>query len=400
MDVSVIIPTHGRPGRVAACVGRLAQQRFAADRYEVLVGLDGPDPASARAAAEAWGDSPAALRVVAGPREGLNATRNRLLSLARGRYILSLNDDVLPAADLIRRHVEAHRQAETRHGQAIIVGYSPFVRPAGASVLDVLTAETSMVFFYDQMCVRPGGARSVQVDGRLSVSGASAAAEGGNVAGDASGDGAGGAGQDGASFAADDPSGVAPDGCVARRGAWHDWGFRHCFGLNFSVSLDAVRDVGGFVAIPLAYGYDDIELAWRLRERFRMPVLFRPGAFAPHDHRYRARDLLEREQRLGRAAWAFAAVNPHFTCEVFGRDIRSDEEVQYARQFMVRERPMVRRLEGSFLALESMPASALAGPHREALITMLYEHHLPLKRWYWRAGLLAAAGASVPAALW
>jgi CheY-like chemotaxis protein len=32
--------------------------------------------------------------------------------------------------------------------------------------------------------------------------------------------------------------------------------------------------VGGWTAFPLAYGYDDIEIAWRLRERFDTPVLY------------------------------------------------------------------------------------------------------------------------------
>src|SRR6185503_17009447 len=99
-----------------------------------------------------------------------------------------------------------------------------------------------------------------------------------------------------------------------------DWGFRHCWGLNFSAPMQAVRAVGGFTAFPMAYGYDDIELAFRLQRRFEMPVLYRPGALAEHDHRYLPEDVLRRERQLGQAAWRFAGLNPEFARTVFGRD--------------------------------------------------------------------------------
>jgi glycosyltransferase involved in cell wall biosynthesis len=335
MDVSVIIPTYQRPERLGACLRALAGQRLAAGTFEVLVGLDGPDAASQDSAAGAWQGS-AGLEVVTCRRQGYNGVRNELLRRARGRLMVSLNDDVLPEPGFLEAHAAAHRATAGR--PVIVSGYSPFRIPPGDTLFDRLARETSMVFFYDQM--------------------------------------------------------IAPASPFhASRPADHDWGFRHCWGLNFSAPLAAVREVGGFTAFPLCYGYDDIEIAFRLRARFGTPVLFRPEARADHDHRYGPRDVLDREFKLGGTAWRFAAVNPAFGLEVFGRDIRSRDELEYSRSFIERERKAAERLERSFLDLTGIPAAAVSGPDATRLVNLIYEQHLLLKRWWWRKGLLAAASS-------
>jgi glycosyltransferase involved in cell wall biosynthesis len=341
-DVSVLIPTFRRPDKLAACIGHLARQTLDPGRFEVLVGVDGPDAASAAAALRGWTDDASAparggLRVFEYPREGYNAVRNRLLAEARGATLVSMNDDVTPAPDFLEVH-HREQQAAIRRGQAAIVtGYSPFKVCADDSLFDRVVRETSMVFFYHRM-VEPGRG-----------------------------------------------------GAASCREPLHDWGFRHCWGLNFSCPLGAVRDAGGFIAFPRLYGYDDIEIAWRLRRQSGMPVLFRPEALAEHDHRYSPRDVLEREHNLGVTAWHFARRQPGFCQEVFGRDIRSPDEVAYSRQFVARESRAAERLGATFESLASIPADAVGGPHAPAVINVLYEQHLLLKRWTWRRGYLEAA---------
>jgi hypothetical protein len=349
VDLSVIIPTYRRPAKLAACVAALARQTLPAERFELLVGLDGPDAQSEAAALAAWreaggGDS---LHVITCERRGYNAVRNRLLLQARGRYMVSLNDDVVPEPQFLATHLREQQAAEGLERPAIITGYSPFRRWGGEMLFDRLVRETSMVFFYDQM-----------------------------IEGDRHGE----------------PQSSQP---VPRRAADHDWGFRHCWGMNFSAPMHMVREVGMFTAVPLAYGYDDIELAWRLQQRFGTPVLFRPEARAEHDHRYVPAEVLMREHKLGEAAWHFAAISPVFAAAVFGRDIRSQEELEYSRAFVQRQESPARRLEASFLALGDRPAAALDGPHACQTLNLAYQQHLPLKRCMWRRGLLAAAAAEV-----
>ncbi len=334
VDLTAVIPTRGRPHKVAACVAALSRQTLDPDSYEVLIGLDGEDPQTRRSAEEAWPDPAGSLRVVTCPREGLNRVRNRLLETCRGRTIVSLNDDVLPVPAFLETHLRAQREAEQAGRPAIVVGRSPWVRHEPDRLFDRLVRETSMVFFYDRM--------------------------------------------DGA-----DPG--------------RDWGFRHAWGLNMSMPAAALAEAGGWTAFPMEYGYDDIEIAWRLR----LPVLYRPEALAPHDHRMEPRGYLEREFALGRAAWLFARRSPRFGRDVFGRDVAGADEIEYSRAFIERERAAAAAALGPFLGLTDMPADSLSGPHAQALLTMLYQQHLPLKRWMWRAGLLAAAEGRPPgAAAW
>jgi len=176
-----------------------------------------------------------------------------------------------------------------------------------------------------------------------------------------------------------------------------DVGYRNCFGLNFSAPMGAVKEVGGFQFFPFTYGYDDIELAFKLQRRFGMPVLFRPEAVAVHDHRYFARDILRREYQLGRAAWLFARENPEFGLAVFGRDITIPQEISYSREHLERERVHATRLEDGFLLLDDLPAGAVDGEYAPQLIMLIYQQHVALKRYVWRQGLVAAA-AGGPAA--
>lgn len=318
---SVLIPTRGRARLLGRCLDRLGRQEGSAP-FEVLIGIDGPD-AETEAMASAAGPG---VRFIPCARGGLMAVRERLVAEARGRLMISINDDVEPCAGFVAAHVGAHDEAERRiGGPAVVVGDSPWVVPAGDTLFDRLVRETSMIFFYDRM--------------------------------------------------RDDPD------------PWRDWGFRHCWGLNFSAPLGLVREVGGFRGFPFAYGYEDIELGFRLQERYGAPVLFRPAARAEHHHRYGPEDVLRREFQLGRAAWLFAEAAPAFTRAVFGRDLRTAGELAYSREFLVREEGLAARLRESFLTISTLPPESVSS----GALALVYQQHLALKRWMWRAGLLDAA---------
>jgi glycosyltransferase involved in cell wall biosynthesis len=341
MDISVIIPTRERPAKLAECLRRLRSQTIEAGgglggTFEVLVGIDGPDGVTAPAAEGAWSTAgQGELHIIECPRGGLAATRNCLLERARGKWVVSINDDVYAEPGFLRAHARAHVDALERGRPAVIVGDSPWRVFGDDAVFDRLVRETSMIFFYDRMY----------------------AAEGRR----------------------------APE-----RGGGRDWGFRHCFGLNHSVSAGALKEIGGYAVFPATYGYEDTEAAWRLRERFGMPVLFRPDAVAVHDHRYSPSDYLEREEKLGHAAWGFAQQSPGCARDMFGRDITSAQEIGYSREFVAREAKTAERLRHTLVGMASIPAGTIAGPHTHELVNALYEQHLLLKRWLWRRGLVRA----------
>jgi GT2 family glycosyltransferase len=334
VDLSVIIPTFGRPAKAAACVRALAAQSLAPDRYEVLVGLDGPDLATVSALRAAWpADRGESLRVAEFSKRGQAAVRNALLRVAAGRTLVFLNDDMIPGPGHLEAHLGAQTERERVGKPALVIGDSPWVVHRPDRLFDRLVRETSMVFFYNVM----------------------------NTA-------------------------------ESRAERERDWGFRHAWLLNLSAPAGPVREAGGFTVFPSTYGYEDDELAWRMAEKFAAPVLYRPEALARHDHRMEPRDYLEREYKLGFAAWGFARAAPACAGAMFRRDVTSAEEVAYSRQFVDRERGTAERLERSFLALADRPAGAVGDD--PSILNLVYEQHLLLKRWHWRRGLADAAAQS------
>lgn len=164
--------------------------------------------------------------------------------------------------------------------------------------------------------------------------------------------------------------------------------YRHAVGLNFSFNTADARRLGGFADFPHTYGYEDIEMAWKLNRHANAQIVFSPDARADHDHRYQPRDVARREYNLGRAAWLIAGFSPDFAAELFGRDIRSDDELLYTQQFLRHQRADAARIEHRFLTLDQQPAD----PSRPACESERdAEHWVMLKRYLWRWGLWDAA---------
>lgn len=342
-DISVLIPTRGRPAELARCLEHLSRQTLTLDRYEVLVGVDGPDEASTRACEPARRSTGLRLDVVPCPRLGVGGVKNELLPRARGRFLVFTNDDVYAEPGFLDAHLKAQREAQkSTPAGAMVLGDTPWVVAQPDRLFDRLVRETSMVFFYDQM---PGASDAL--------------------------------GQ----TEAYDPS--------------IDWGFRHAWNLNLSAPASAVRSVGGFYRDETnLYGYEDLELAWKLTRSLGMPVLFRPDARGSHDHRYEPEGYLARERRLGHAAFGFALACPDCARATFGRDVAANEEVAYCGEFLTREARAASRLSESFRALAAVPATAVSGAYERTLVRTIYEQHLLLKRYSWRQGLMAAASGA------
>lgn len=165
--------------------------------------------------------------------------------------------------------------------------------------------------------------------------------------------------------------------------------YRDCYGLNMSAPTRLALDTGGFPDMRDAYGYDDTELAHRLIAAGAAMVI-EPNALVTHDHRYTPTDVLKREYLLGRSAWAYAELNPGFTRDLFGRDIRDRAELDHAARFLDRERRDAVRVQSRFLALVSI-APLPDTPDTPALLATLADSWTLLKRYMWRQGLLAAS---------
>ena len=328
MRVAVCIPTHQRLGALARCVGALAHQTAARSQYDIIVGIDGPDTGEAAAIAAIDPDA----RVIACPKRGPAATRNTLIDHADAELILWLNDDVVPAPDLVAQHLSRHADLDR---DAMVLGDAPFAITQPDRLFDRLIRETSMVFFYDQMNAAHGD-RDPDHDSK------------------------------------------------------RDWSYRHAWTLNLSMPAEPLRRLGGFTASLAAPAFEDLECAHRLANHAGMPVLYHPEARVVHEHQYEPEQYLARERSLGREAVRLARVAPGCATDLFGRDLLDPRERDAARTIVDRFSRDAARCEPRFLELATMPADAIAGPHAGQLIAMLYQQHLLLKRVRWHEGVLEA----------
>jgi GT2 family glycosyltransferase len=123
--VSVIVPTVGRPGSLARCLAALTAQDVEAP-FEIIVVDDAP-PGSRRAVVPPH----PATRIIDGGGRGPAAARNAGARAATGDVLLFLDDDLVPAPDLVRRHL-AHHDAEA---DLVVLGRSP-PRPPRRGLLE------------------------------------------------------------------------------------------------------------------------------------------------------------------------------------------------------------------------------------------------------------------------
>ncbi len=111
--LSVIVPTHNRPREIVQLVKCLTEQDLDPSLFEVIVVDDG----SRQPACQLLGPLRTAfdLQVITQPTSGPGAARNRAMQLAKADMIVFFNDDAVPAADCLRRHLEVQQASDGKH---------------------------------------------------------------------------------------------------------------------------------------------------------------------------------------------------------------------------------------------------------------------------------------------
>ncbi len=96
--ISVVVPTHNRPGPLRECLESLANQDLSSDRYEVVVVDDGSTGPPVSDVVEEF-QSRCRIRLLAQSRSGPSQARNRGSAAAQGEYLAFTDDDCTPAQD-------------------------------------------------------------------------------------------------------------------------------------------------------------------------------------------------------------------------------------------------------------------------------------------------------------
>jgi len=106
--ISVIIPTYNRAKWLARVIDALLVQTFR--DYEIIVSDDGSVDGTADTVAAVVQSAPVRLTYVTQQNKGAGAARNLGLKHAKGRLVLFIDDDVLPAPNLVEEHARGHEE--------------------------------------------------------------------------------------------------------------------------------------------------------------------------------------------------------------------------------------------------------------------------------------------------
>lgn len=105
-QMSVSLCTYQRRQVLEKCLEAFCRQTVPIGTFELVIVDDGSTDGTRE-----WLDRldlPVPARIIHRPNGGLAAARNSGLTIARGRYVLFVNDDTIPAPDLVERHLAAH----------------------------------------------------------------------------------------------------------------------------------------------------------------------------------------------------------------------------------------------------------------------------------------------------
>ncbi len=118
-DVSVILVAHNRADLVPVVLSHLERQTFPAARYEVVVVDNASSDSTLDTVSRYACGAPVCIRAVRHESGGENAARNLGAREAAGRWLLFLDDDVIPGPALIETHVFAQEQ---HAGKSCVLG--------------------------------------------------------------------------------------------------------------------------------------------------------------------------------------------------------------------------------------------------------------------------------------
>ena len=118
--LSVVVPSHNRCGPLRELLLALSAQSYPADKFEVVVGLDGSTDGSAEMVRSL--DLPYRVAISVHENRGAATARNRGVASATNPIIVFLDDDIAPDVDFLAEHARSHAASSSRHAA---LGYCP-----------------------------------------------------------------------------------------------------------------------------------------------------------------------------------------------------------------------------------------------------------------------------------
>lgn len=110
MRFSVVIPTHNRSEKLKHCLKALADQDYNKSAYEIVIVDDGSTDSTLQVLKIWQKKLPVQLRFFSQSNQGQGVARNKGILEAQGEIILLIGDDIIATPQLLREHDLMHKK--------------------------------------------------------------------------------------------------------------------------------------------------------------------------------------------------------------------------------------------------------------------------------------------------
>lgn len=114
IDTSVIISTYNRVDQLRACLESLVRQTYPTDKFEVIVVIDGSNDGTRELAAGY--NPPYKFRFLEQPNSGQSVALNRGATLAVGKILIFIDDDLIADSSLVAEHTTLQKNHDNTVG--------------------------------------------------------------------------------------------------------------------------------------------------------------------------------------------------------------------------------------------------------------------------------------------
>lgn len=146
-EFSVIIPTYNRCEILKKCLDSLSEQTISKDKFEVIVCDDGSQDNTLKLIQEYA--APFNLHCLTQENSGPAKARNMGIRVAKGEYLLIMNDDAIADKNLLENHASEHRKLAST--QSAVLGSFAFLPEYTQVPYGYLLENSDLLFYFGKM---------------------------------------------------------------------------------------------------------------------------------------------------------------------------------------------------------------------------------------------------------
>lgn len=249
MQLTVIIPTHNRSHKLKKCLQALSKQTITKNAFEVIIVDDGSQPNHRQTIRKFPSLFPIPLKILSPKNKGQGQARNLGIQHAKGKIIVLIGDDIIVNPDFLKTHLTAHQKYPAENVACLgKILWDPKIK--STPLMQWLTDGSSIL-------------------GRFG----------------------------GHQFAYE----------KLNNQHWADYNFFYTSNLSLKKTLLQKHP---FAPEFDRYGWEDIELGYRLTQKARLKIYYQPKALGYHDHLINPTDFAKRMRAIGAATHIIHAKYP------------------------------------------------------------------------------------------